>query len=197
MKTKKRIELSMNIDDLRANWNSIDIPAGMCRPVQELERRIVSSNVTTLRSRLLHIYVLLGVMCLMGVLFMIPFVKDLPRLVVCADVFYVVVSGINFYMSSLVRRIDYSRMTVKEALEAVYKVERYKIRARMCTIVMAVPLICYMIFSFAHLYGEVVLFGCACGAVLGGVIGIIIHRRMMSVLREMRRQLTLLDEEQA
>ena len=192
MKTKKRIELSMNIDELKQNWNSIGIPPEAPMPeVRELENKVASCRISTLRDRIYRLHLRLGIVGCLAILTLIPFAKDNPWMVVYGSLFFILMSVLHFSLAFWVHKLDYSRMTVKEALESVYKLEMRRNQNRIIGITLAVPLICYMFYTFAYGYDIAFLGGCVAGAVIGACIALTINRRAVMMLREMKRELRI------
>lgn len=191
MKIKKRIELSMNIEELKQNWNSFGIPSGAHIPdVRELENRVVSHLVTTLRNRIYKLHLRLGLAACLGIFTMIPFAKENPWMVVYATVFFIIMAVLHLSLAMWVDKLDYSRMTVQAALESVYRLENRRKQNRIIGCTLALPLICYMIYTFAFGYDPALLFGCIGGGVLGAAIGLIINHKAEMMLREMKSELS-------
>lgn len=191
MKTKKRIELSMNIDELKQNWNSISLPPDAPMPeVRELENRVVSRNVSTLRDRIYRIHLRLGFLACLGNFTMIPFAKENPWMVAYAFLFFILMAVLHFSLALWVHKLDYSRMTVKEALESVYKLENRRNQNRIIGITMAIPLVICMIYTFAYGYDPAFLWGCVAGACIGAAIGLVINHKTVAMLREMKQELS-------
>lgn len=191
MKIKKRIKGSMNIDELKKNWNTIGFTPAVPTPeVRELENRVASQRVSTLRDRIYRLYLRLGFVGCFAVLTLIPFAKENPWMVVYGAAFFIIMAVMHFSLACWVHNLDYSRMTVKEALESVYKLEMRRSQHRIIGITLAVPLVCYMIYTFAYGYDPAFLWGCVAGACLGAGIGLVINHRAVTMLKEMKREIS-------
>lgn len=184
----------MNIDNLKSNWNSINFPqdyGGLPDP-SELMSRVRAGRVSTLRDRLASISRSLAALCLMGVIIMIPYLGAMPTLAILAIGLFVFLGMMHFRNYHRVRRLNFSLMSVREALTAVCAIETSRVRLRAIGITLAVPLILYMCSTFSSLYGPAMLYGCIGGAVIGLILGLLINWRTVSIIREMRRQLSSL-----
>ena len=79
----------MDIDDLRSKWNSISFPPGYggVPETSELMSRVRAGRVSTLRDRLASISLALTMLCLMGILVMIPYFAATPTLAILSICF--------------------------------------------------------------------------------------------------------------
>ncbi|MCM1255847.1 MAG: hypothetical protein NC221_06990 [Duncaniella sp.] len=183
----------MDIYELKRNWNNL-CSEGLPTPdVKEMENRVVSHRVTTLLQRMYKIHLRLGIVAAIGNFTMVPFAKEHPLMVACAFAFFILMAILHLSLAFRVKKLDYSTMTVKEALESVYKLESRRNRNRVIGISLALPLCCFMAYTFAHTYDPSILWGCLVGAVLGAIIGFIINHKASMMLREMKSQLLSID----
>lgn len=179
----------MNIDELKQNWNALNLPDNAAIPgTSELESKVANRRVTTLRDKMYHLHVTLCVVACFATLTMVPFAKDNPWLMVSAVAFFILMAALHLSLAIWIRNLDYSRMTVKAAIQSVYEFERRRNLYRVIGICLAVSLIGYMVYVFA---GEdpALLGGCVCGAIIGILVGLMINHRSVTLLREMRREL--------
>lgn len=180
----------MNIDELKRNWNSLNLPADTPMPeVRDLEDKVATQRVTTLRDRIYRLHIRLSIVACVAILTMVPFAKDEPWLVAFATLFFVLMAALHAATAFWVHGLDYSRMTVKDALRSVYELERRRNRNRAIGVALAVPLICYMCYTFSNGAEPAFFFGCVSGACLGVLIGLIINHKAVMMLREMKREL--------
>ncbi len=180
----------MDIDKLRSQWNSIEVPPeGKADNTRALLDRVATGRVSTLRDRYLSISRALLLVCVSGVLISVPYMSATPMLGVLMTAYFVLLGTIHALTFLKVRDLDFSRMTIREALARVYTLERDRIRKRTIGICLGVPMVVYLTMTLWDRYGEAMLYGCILGAVIGICIGLLINYRASGILREMRAQL--------
>ncbi len=178
----------MDIDDLRSQWNSIDVPEGF-DPGLETERRVAASRVPTLRDSLHRLFLRMVAICCVGIATVIPFAHDHMTLFIVSLIFFIVMICVNLVQACAVSRIDMGRETVHSTLRRVYAIERRRLLTRIFGLMTAIPLVIYMTFTLAAVYGRFMMAGCMIGCVLGATIGLLINRRATSLLRDLRSSL--------
>ena len=78
----------MDINDIKNSWNSMNIPPDYRHEdTRELLSRVERGSVSTLRDRLGLISRNLSLLCITGILIMIPYFHDAPTLAILADCF--------------------------------------------------------------------------------------------------------------
>lgn len=180
----------MNIDDLKSNWNSLNMPPEYGgQATRDIVSRVERGGVSTLRDRLSAISSRLSRLCFVSIFFMVPFLHDFPVMTVLADCFFIFMGVMHAIACRRVRSLNFSQMTVRESIYRVGIIERDRVRRRAIGMVLAFPLVVYMIFTFTSVYGEYYLYGCITGGVIGLILGFIINRRAVTIIREMRSQL--------
>lgn len=180
----------MDLYQLRNQWNDIDLADGPeASRVRELEEKWRSSKVSPLRDRLFRITVNLVLISFVGLLSIVPFAADSPEMTIACGAFFVVMGLLNFYRALCIKRVDLTAISVKEALEAVYNIERQRLICRSIGIAAAIPLIIFMAMTFSNVYGPLALYGSLIGILIGGCIGLVINHRTTTLLREMKSQL--------
>ncbi len=180
----------MDLDQLRNQWNNIDLPTDKeTERIFNLERKIRTSNVTTLRDRLYRITIRLVIASLMGMFTTVPFASGSQYMFALTEIFFVMMGILNLYRAINIKRLDISQLSIKDALEAVYRIERQRMICRTIGITCAIPLIIYMLLTFANVYGSHMLYGALLGVPLGGCIGFAVNHRTSSILREIKSQL--------
>ncbi len=181
----------MDLDKLRTQWNSIELPSDAeTTRIRELEERVRDNRVTTLRDKLFFLTRNLVFFSVLGLLTMIPFVSESPILVITTGAFFVLMGLLNLYRALTIRQFDITTMNLREAMKALYRIERQKLICKIIGIVCAVPLLIYMAMTFADLFGPWALYGALAGTFIGGVIGLMINHKATALLREMKRQLS-------
>ena len=143
----------------------------------------------SLRDRLKRISLRLTAECVIGALCLIPLVSDHVLLVVLVSAFFVVMGVMHAVQYRMLSRLDLSAATVIEALGMVCRLELFRRTRRMIGLTLMVPLMVYMVMSFADSYDVYMLPCCLLGLVAGCVVGIAVNRRTTKLLREMKSQL--------
>lgn len=178
----------MDIDDLKKQWNTVDVPEA---DVREMERDVTSAggNAMTLRDRLMRISRRRALLCLLGALCMFPIACDHVVMMVLGVLFFAVMGGMHLMQLRRLRALNLSTSTVREALEGVLRIETLRSRRRAVGIVMAIPLIIYVIFTLTSNYGGMMLPACVAGVLIGCVVAYYVNRRASHLLLEIKREL--------
>lgn len=180
----------MNIDDLKSNWNSLNFPPEYGGDAtRDFVSRVEQGRVATLRDRLSAISSRLSRVCFISILFMVPFGHDFPTLAILVDCFFIFMGVMHFIAYRRISALNFSQMTVREAIYKVSIIERNRVRLRAVGMGLGLPLVVSMVFCLSSAYGEFYLYGCIAGALLGLVIGLAINRRAVAIIREMQSQL--------
>lgn len=183
----------MDIDELKRAWQSqaarID---NLEERNRELYRSVRSSHIDTQRSRLLSSYVMFIVVCLL----LIPFViVSFPYLVVdkWATVAYVcamvILTIFNSYIYMLIRKVDLTRCSVKEALSRLLLLECRRRQLRYVSMTMAVMVLAvffYELYDVDNLSG---IIGGVIGGVLGGLLGLSKEAKIKRIIRSIKQDL--------
>ncbi len=171
----------MDIDELKRQWNAVDIPDSGVRAV---EREVTSGRgAVTLRDRLMRISRRRALVCLAGALCMIPLVPDHTSMAV------IVMGVMHLVQMRNLRALDLSGTTVTDALRGVLRIETLRTVRRVTGIVMGVPLMLYIIFTVTSSYGTLMLPVCIAGMLAGCVVALLVNRRASRLLREIKKEL--------
>lgn len=178
----------MDIDDLRKQWHTMDVPD---TDIRDMEREVSSGRgIPTLRDRLVRISRRRAVVCLAGALCLVPpLVPDYPVMAVMIGIFFVVMGVMHLVQLRCLRRLDISNVTVSEAAREVLRIETFRQRRRILGGIMAVPLTVYIIFTVTLDYGMVMLPACALGLIAGCAVAVSINRRATRLLNEIKSEL--------
>lgn len=185
---RKTIE-HMDIDDLKKQWNAMDVPdAG----VRDMEREVTSrgGNVVTLRDRLMRISRRRMLVCVAGALCLLPIAHDHTAMMVSGMLFFAVMGVMHFLQLRSLRALDLSASTVREALEGVLRIETLRTTRRVAGVIMAIPLIIYIVFTLTSNYGGLMLPACVAGVLAGCVVAYYVNRRATRLLLEIKRELS-------
>ncbi|MCI9172014.1 hypothetical protein [uncultured Duncaniella sp.] len=179
----------MEINDLRQVWNSIDIPD----PGQEtsrVERRVGQCDGRlTIRDRLMRISLRMIAVCAIAVCCILPLGSEHPLMALLVGIFFISMGIMHYIQYRALRSLDVTRMTLRDVLRRVYRIEALRSSRRIIGIVLAIPLMIFMIFTMTRSYGAVMLPACVLGSLAGCVISLIVNRRTTRLLREIKREL--------
>lgn len=81
-------------------------------------------------------------------------------------------------------------MTVRESIISVGNIMQDQIRKRAIGMSLGMPLIIYMLLMFTDIFGEDYIYGCLIGVVIGAVFGLLINRKIVGIIQEMKKQLS-------
>ena len=98
----------------------------------------------------------------------------------------------NGYVYYLIRKIDMSTMTIKEALTAATNVDIVRRRMKILGWVLAMPLLVILFYAFYEVGRDEIIYGAWVGLVIGAICGGIYERNTRQLIRQMRQ--TLADE---
>ncbi|MCM1077655.1 MAG: hypothetical protein NC411_09890 [Bacteroides sp.] len=182
----------MNIDELKNNWNSLKFSPDCHSDGRQSDilSMVERGGLTTLRDRLGNINFRLTVICVVGIMLMIPNFKESVLLGVLSIAFFIFMGLMHFLNYRRVSRLNFSEMTVRDAILAVSDIERSRVRLRAIGMTLGFPLVVFMSITYSESYGEYYLGGCIAGALIGLAFGLLINHRAVTILREMRSQLS-------
>lgn len=180
---------TMEIDDLRQEWNSIDIPE-TSRDTSRVERRVGQCDGRlTIRDRLMRISLRMIAVCVIALCCILPLGSEHLLMAVLVGTFFISMGIMHYIQYRALRSLDVTRMTLRDVLRRVYRIEALRSFRRIVGIVMAIPLVIFMIFTMTSSYGAVMLPACVLGTLAGCVISLVVNRRTTRLLREIRREL--------
>ena len=93
------------------------------------------------------------------------------------------------YVWNKLRTMNYMKMSIKEALIAVYDMERLYRRVGWIGIITGAPLIVFMLMEIHKLETPEVVYGAWVGLIVGAIVGLISKMRNRRLLKEMRQAL--------
>lgn len=179
----------MNLDDLKSGWNELDSRADAYKGAPDKERKAVSNQIQSLRSRYIRYTWLMVAFILMGILLYLPMISINVWLSVYAIGFFLLMIVFQLSMLRRVKRIDLATMSVRQTIDAILGIERQRQIKRMAGIICVIPLICLMTITFIPTLGHRVILWNSCGVVAGVALGFAINRYASRLLRDMRLRL--------
>lgn len=177
----------MDIDNLRKQWHSIDVPDS---GIREMEREAMAGrSVAPMRDRLMRIGRYQVALCVAGVLCMLPVVSDHTLMAVLVGLFFVAMGFVHVMQLRTLRRLVPSEVTVSEALELVLRYETVRSRKRLIGMTLVVPIVIYVILTLSSSYGSVIIPSCVAGALCGCLIAVLINLRTTRLLHGLKKEL--------
>ena len=183
----------MNIDELISQWKSMELRIDRLeKDNKQLLSRISNERMKSVREKLLARYRALIIVCIFSPLWMVLMNNlyhiDIEVSIVYAFFFYVMALA-NFYMCKLIKKVDCSKLTIKDALIAVTKVEEYLRKFQFLGWILGFPLIIIMFDVFKEMGHPEIIYGACVGLVIGGVVGYLVERKTRRLIRELRQTL--------
>ena len=183
----------MDLDELKRTWQSqstrIDRLEAQNR---ELRRCVRENKVYTKRSKLMRTYTWL----LITSVVMIPFVLlAFPTLDIDMGVtimFVVTMAGLaiaNSYVYMLIKKIDPTEMSVREALSRVLYLDRTRQRIRWVSMTVAVVVVSIFFYTLYQRDGHAGLLGGIVGGIVGGILGLRKEAEIKATIRAIKADL--------
>lgn len=188
--------MSTELDNLKSTWQSLNDSHGHRRTALPDEacdapRGDLRPRGAARPHRIVGIYRRLTVICALWVPLSLLFIRSglFPQWMPYAMAGYFVVMGALAYsVLDAVRRIDFCRMSVVEAMKAVCHIQRLRLWHKGIGILMCVPMLTVMFMSFAHINNEVLLGG-VLGLVAGAAIGLTLDMKVRREIRQIKQTL--------
>ncbi len=178
----------MNIDELRSQWQSLDVDPDR-EALREALRRVARRDAESLRERYFKLCLRMIAVSAFGIAESVPFGRTAPTLMWCAFAFYILMAVFHVIQAVMAHNLDFGRMSVRRSIEAVCDIERMRVIKRAVGITLAIPLVVYMCTVVSDAYGPYTVYGCVAGAVVGLIAGLIINHNATTLLRRMKEQL--------
>ena len=192
----------MNIDELKSQWKSMELRIDRLeKDNKNLLSRISNERMKSVREKLLARYRALIIVCIFSPLWMV-LMNELYQVDVEVSIvyafFFLVMALANFYMCKLIKKVDCSKLTIKEALIAVTKVEETRQKVKLLGWIFGLPLIIIMFDVFKEMGHPEIIYGACVGLVIGGVVGYLVERKTRRLIRELRQTLAdaLVDDDE-
>ncbi|WP_455672221.1 hypothetical protein [Phocaeicola sp.] len=181
----------MELEELKKGWKEMGERMDKIEKTNdELLGKITQNRATSARQRLKREYQMMTAVCFMAPSWLAIAQRNMEELgdwiVYLFLVFFLVMAANKGFVWWKLSRMDYQKMTIKEALISTYQLEKYQKRGTLIGIGLAIPLlVCFMV--NLYLMHEVYAFyGAWLGLVFGLWLGLRIHRRIKKEIKEMR-----------
>lgn len=183
-----------DIDNIRAAWQGLDIPSVPDYPVDSKSVYGMKSH----KDSVMRQYRIFAIIAGMWAVLTMPFmclnpVIELPLWAgAYMSVYFVVMCLLSFKVYYAVKDINIGMLSVRECLNAVFRVKKLRFQGRVAGAILAIPLLAYLLSYFYHI-DRIMFIGAVSGAVFGLIVGIFADMRIRRHLREMSRYLKALD----
>lgn len=183
----------MNIDELKSQWKSMELRIDRLeKDNKSLLSRISNERMKSVREKLLARYRAIIMVCIFSPLWIVMMDKvwNLDNeILIVYTFFFMVMALANYYMYQLIGKVDCSKLTIKEALIAVTKVEETRQKVKLLGWIFGLPLIIIMFDVFKEMGHPEIIYGACVGLVIGGVVGYLVERKTRRLIRELRQTL--------
>lgn len=180
----------MNIDELRQSWNALDMRVSALEDTtRDMKYRVTSNRVTTSRDRLKRIARSMAIVSFIAPMSCIPLWKMAPLLVAVMCIFFIVMGIMQVHSVIAIDSVNLTCMTVAEALQSVYSLERMRHNKRIIGMILGIPIILAMLYTLYTWDDPYLFYGCCMGVAIGAIIGLMINHRNVELLKSMRREL--------
>lgn len=192
----------MDIDELKSQWKSMELRIDRLeKDNKNLLSRISNERVKSVREKLLARYRAIIMVCIFSPLWIVMMDKvwNLDNeILIVYTFFFMVMALANYYMYQLIGKVDCSKLTIKEALIAVTKVEETRQKVKLLGWIFGLPLIIIMFDVFKEMGHPEIIYGACVGLVIGGVVGYLVERKTRRLIRELRQTLAdaLVDDDE-
>lgn len=192
----------MDIDELKSQWKSMELRIDRLeKDNKNLLSRISNERVKSVREKLLARYRAIIMVCIFSPLWIVMMDKvwNLDNeILIVYTFFFMVMALANYYMYQLIGKVDCSKLTIKEALIAVTKVEETRQKVKLLGWIFGLPLIIIMFDVFKKMGHPEIIYGACVGLVIGGVVGYLVERKTRRLIRELRQTLAdaLVDDDE-
>ncbi|MCM1349007.1 MAG: hypothetical protein NC338_06295 [Firmicutes bacterium] len=102
--------------------------------------------------------------------------------------YFLVMAIADIWILHLLQRINFSTMTVIEALEGVCRVQRSRLVTKLIGIALCIPILTMMFVQFSSISHEIVVGGII-GAILGLAIGLLVDSNIRTHIKQMKQEL--------
>lgn len=181
--------MTNQFDSLKSQWQSLNAPfssRGKAYASEILRRRNLGS-VNMNPARIARVYMRLTVVSAAWVVLSLLMSRSIYPMWLASVLasFFAIMAAMCYSVREAALEIDFSRMSVVEALEAVCRFQRKLRLQRAAGYMIALPILVTLFYYFAGVSQEMV-WGGITGGVIGGAIGLSIDRKIRRQVKEMK-----------
>lgn len=183
----------MNIDQIKAQWKGLDTQTEL---VDHLDRDILTrkqyKRTLSLTDKLRRRYLCSLIICVVAPLLMRPLCNmiDVPSpLIIAYPAFFIVIGMFNFILYLKLGKISMADLSIKDALVKVTGFSIMRRRTEFIGVLLALPLVIYLMWIFRSTGNEGLYYGGWFGAGLGIAVGLVIEIRTSRDIRRLKEEL--------
>lgn len=181
--------MTNQFDSLKSQWQSLNAPfssRGKAYASEILRRRNLG-RVNMNPARIARVYMRLTAVSAVWVVLSLLMARSIYPMWLASVLasFFAIMAAMSYSVREAVLEIDFSRMSVVEALEAVCRFQRKARLQRVAGYMIALPILVMLFYYFAGVSQEMVWGGIA-GGVIGGAIGLSIDSKIRRQVKEMK-----------
>ncbi len=177
-----------NLDKLKKQWNKTTIKRD--ERERDLIDRTVNRRLTSTRERIAMSQCVIVAVCLVAPA-LIPLCRvtggiDFPRWFgLVYTLFFIVMAAFQCVLYYVLSNIDFMKLSVKEAVNALVKYRRLKMRLKFVSVALGAVTIGLMFYAMGDMFSVEVIAGAWVGLVIGGAIGLMLDRRDRRLISRM------------
>lgn len=181
--------MTNQFDSLKSQWQSLNAPfssRGKAYASEILRRRNLG-RVNMNPARIARVYMRLTAVSAVWVVLSLLMARSIYPMWLASVLasFFAIMAAMSYSVREAALEIDFSRMSVVEALEAVCRFQRKSRLQRVAGYMIALPILVMLFYYFAGVSQEMVWGGIA-GGVIGGAIGLSIDSKIRRQVKEMK-----------
>lgn len=181
----------MELEDLKKSWQEQTARLDKLEQQNaELRLKLNSNRLSGSKGKLQRIYRSLTIMSIVMIpISLITFKAiGIPYYVnIMMAAYFAQSAVVNFYVLMLIKEIDITRVSVKDALAMVINIFKTRRRLRIVECILVIPLMFMLFYSFISDSSAIV--GAIVGGVTGGIVGLKKEFEIRALLRDMQADL--------
>lgn len=184
----------MELEELKKGWKKMDEQIDKMEPKDEVPvSRVTQKRAVSSQQRLKKEFQMMTGVCLMAPFWIMMVQRNMEGfpdwMVYMFFVFFLAMAVHKRFLWCKLARMDYKRMTVKEALISTYELEKYQKWGTLLGISLAVPVLFCFVVELYFLHEVYALYGAFVGLIIGLFAGLRVRRRIKREMKAMREAL--------
>ncbi len=182
----------MDLDSIKSQWQKADAPKGPdSQKLLELTRK---KNVKTTSEKLANRFRTLGIVCFLAIVCVAPLRNILgttgDNLAWVYALFMVVMGVMDLSLYRTIKNGRWMELPIAHAYRAVTRFRILRLRLQVVAIVLAIPLLAWMLWIFYNHENEGLFIGALVGMVAGLIAGLATNACINREIRYLKNQLS-------